>query len=65
MSNVATSAPRPRLLEWLEWCAVGEMVATALAWPSLAFAPRGDGHTVPGAMCPQVGAAGPMPGGRP
>ena len=46
MNNAATLAPPPRLLQWLEWRAVGEMAATALAWPSLAFAPHGDGHTV-------------------
>jgi pimeloyl-ACP methyl ester carboxylesterase len=46
MNAAQTLAPPPRLLQWLEWRAFGELTVTALAWPWLAFAPRGDGHSV-------------------
>ncbi|MFT3816085.1 MAG: alpha/beta fold hydrolase [Rubrivivax sp.] len=44
--NNAMFAPPPRLLQWLEWRALGEMAATLFAWPTLALSPRGDGHPV-------------------
>lgn len=46
MRTTADDAPPSRTLQWLEGRALGEMFATALAWPALALAPRGDGHTV-------------------
>ncbi len=46
MNAARTLAPPPRLLHWLEWRAFGELAGTALAWPWLALAPRGDGHAV-------------------
>ncbi|HZT54812.1 MAG TPA: alpha/beta hydrolase [Burkholderiaceae bacterium] len=46
LNNAAAIAAPPRLLQWLEWRALGEMAATAFAWPTLALAPRGDGHPV-------------------
>ncbi len=46
MNAAPTFAPPPRFLQWIEWRALGEMAATALAWPSLSFSPRGDGHAV-------------------
>ncbi|MFT7722565.1 MAG: alpha/beta fold hydrolase [Roseateles sp.] len=46
MNSSTALAPPPRLLQWLEWRAMGEMTATALLAPTLALAPRGDGHPV-------------------
>jgi pimeloyl-ACP methyl ester carboxylesterase len=46
MEAVNTLAPPPRLLQWLEWRAFGELAGTAMAWPWLHLAPRGDGHAV-------------------
>jgi pimeloyl-ACP methyl ester carboxylesterase len=38
--------PPPRLLQWMEVRAAGELAATLASWPLLQLAPRGDGHAV-------------------
>lgn len=53
MNASQTLAPPSRLLQWIEWRALGEVAGTLLTWPLLARAPRGDGHPVlvlPGLM---------------
>lgn len=53
MKASRTIAAPSRLLQLIEWRAVGELAATIAAWPWLAGAPRGDGHPVlvlPGLM---------------
>lgn len=46
MQSVKAVAPPSRLLQSLEWRAIYELVGTIAAWPLLAAAPRGDGHSV-------------------
>lgn len=53
MNASQTIAAPSRLLQWIEWRALGELAGTLAAWPLLARAPRGDGHPVlvlPGLM---------------
>jgi pimeloyl-ACP methyl ester carboxylesterase len=60
MDTNDTIAPPPRLLQLLEWRALGEMVGTAMIWPWLGLAPRGDGHAVlvlPGLITSDVSTA--------
>lgn len=46
MAPTLTISPPSRLLQSIEWRALGEVAGTLAAWPWLSASPRGDGHSV-------------------